>query len=416
MQKVLLACSMFFFWGVAQAQTQDSSDVQSATPASNAQAPNDAVGMHLAPGLRAAVGVGLQTLYNSNFYLTPEDHKSSFAFVLTPNVLLLREAKKIKFEIGAGLEGAKFTNVDLGPDSYLDGVLSGKLDWAALTRHRFSADFHTRYSHDQFGAFRTETGFDPNEGLDKWLQTDVSGRYRFGAPGALINLETEAGWTGRRYETNRDQAKFLDFRIWKLRESAYFNVSSKTSLVAEVIYSDIGYYHEYNAQPTRDSTEIRYRAGIHWIATGTTSGDLRIGRLHRNFDNPAKDDQNGLDWSATMSWAPQTYSVFTLQTGNQTQQSYVAGVQLIQNRYGVIDWTHSYSNYFSTRLTYSRINSEFVGSSRVDNINTYALEANYIATKRFTTTAGAAFSRRASNVADRDYTDTTVYLGLRYNR
>src|SRR3569833_1456274 len=114
MQKVLLACSLFFFWGVAQAQTQDSSDVQSATPASNAQAPNDAVGMHLAPGLRAAVGVGLQTLYNSNFYLTPEDHKSSFAFVLTPNVLLLREAKKIKFEIGAGLEGAKFTNVDLG--------------------------------------------------------------------------------------------------------------------------------------------------------------------------------------------------------------------------------------------------------------------------------------------------------------
>ncbi|TXI81876.1 MAG: hypothetical protein E6Q40_13100, partial [Cupriavidus sp.] len=342
--------------------------------------------------------------------------KSSFGFVLTPDILLLREAKQIKFQLGAGLEAAKFTNVSIGPDNYVDGNFNGKLNWTPLTRHRFSADFTTRYSHDQFGAFRTETGFDPSEGLDKWLQTDVNGIYRFGAPGALINLETAAGWTGRRYDTNRDQTEFLDFRIWKVRETAYFNVSSKTSLVAEVIRSDFGYYHEYNGQPSRDFIETRYRAGVHWVATGTTSGDLRIGRLHRSFENPNRDNVNGLDWSATASWAPQTYSVFTIQTGNQSQQSYVAGVQLIQNRYGVVDWTHSFSNYFRTRLAYSRINSEFVGSPRVDNINTYAIEANYLATKRLMGTAGAAFTRRNSNVADRDYDDTSVYLGVRYNR
>lgn len=416
MQKVLLACSMFFCLGVAHAQVQDSSNAQNATPASNALAPNDAVGMHLGPGLRASAGVGLQGIYNSNFYLTPDNKKSSFGFLLTPDILLMRQASQISFQVGAGLEAAKYTNVSIGPDNYVDGNINGKLNWTPLTRHRFSMDYRTSYGHDQFGAFRTETGFDPSAGLDKWLQTQVQGRYRYGAPGALINLETEAGWFGRRYDTNRDQTEFLDYRTWKLHETAYINISSKTSLIAEVIRSDTGYYHEYNGQPSRDFIETRYRAGVHWVATGTTSGDLRIGRLNRDFSNPNRPDLNGLDWSATLSWAPQTYSVFTLQTGNQTQQSYVAGVQLIQNRYGVIDWTHAYSNYFSTRLSYSRINSDFVGSPRVDNINTYAIEANYFATKRLTGTAGAAYTRRNSNVADREYSDTSVYLGVRYNR
>lgn len=414
MQKVLLACSIFFFGGLAQAQ--DTSDVQSATPSSSGQAPNDAIGVHLAPGLRGTAGVGLQAIYNNNFYLTPDDQKSSFGFVLTPNVLLLREAKKLRYQIGAGLEAAKFTNVSLGPDNYLDGTISGKLEWAALTRHNFSADFKTHYSHDQFGAIRTETGFDPNQGLDKWLETNVSGTYRFGAPGALINLETQAGWVGRHYETNRDQTAYLDYRMWTVRETAYFNVSSRTALLAEVLHSNLAYYHDVAPNPTRDSSETRYRAGIHWIATGTTSGDFRIGKLHRDFDNPAKKDLNPIDWSATVSWAPQTYSIFTLTTGNQTQQSYIATVQLIQNRYGVIDWTHDYSNYFRTRLAYSRVNSEFVGSTRVDNINTFAAEANYLASKRLIGTAGVAYSRRNSNMQDRDYNDTSIYLGVRYAR
>ena len=414
MQKVLLACSIFLVAGVVHAQ--QATDPQGVIPRSSGQAPNDAIGVHLGPGLRATAGVGLQSIYNSNFYLTAADAKSSFGFLLTPDVLLIKDARKIRYQLGAGLEAAQFTNISEGPSHYLDGTIHGKLNWAALTRHNFAADFYTRYSHDAFGSFRTENGFDPNGALDKWLETNVNGTYRFGAPGALINLETGASWTGRRYETNRAQTAFLDYRLWTVRETAYFNVSSKTSIVAEALYSNLGYYTELNGYPSRDSTETRYRAGIHWQATSATSGDFRIGKLHRNFDNPAKEDLNPVDWSVQINWAPQVYSVFTLQTGLQTQQSYLAGVQLIQNRFGLIDWTHDFTNYFRTRVAYSHVNSEFIGSPRVDNIDTFALEANYLATRRLMGMAGAAYSRRDSNVADRDYSDTSVYLGVRYTR
>lgn len=411
MHKKLLACSMFFIAGLAQAQ-----EAIDATPSSNGQAPNNAVGVHLAPGLRGTAAVGLQAVYNSNFYLSEDDAKSSIGFVLTPSILLQREAANLRYEVGAGLETTKYTNIDEGVDHYLDGSINGKLDWAPLTRHRFSFDYTTRYGHDPFGSVRTETGSPLSEGLDKWLQTGVHGSYRFGATGALINLETALGWVGREYRTNRDQTEILDFNSWEIRETAFFNVSSKTSFLAEVLYSDVNYEAEAIGAPSRDYKTTHYRVGMHWIATGTTTGDLRIGKLRREFDNPAKDSLSAVDWNATLSWAPLVYSTFTLQTGVQSQQSYLSDVQLLQNRFALIDWTHKYSNYLSSRVVYSHVNSEFIGSARVDKLDTWAIEGNYLVGQRWLATAGTSYSRRDSNQLNRDYSDTSVYLGVRYAR
>ncbi len=410
MQKKLLACSLLFFTGLAQAQ-----DVAE-TPSSSGQAPNDAVGVHLAPGLRGTAAVGFSTIYNSNYYLTENNAKSSFGLVLTPSVLLQRQASKLTYEVGAGMEATKYTNINEGPDGYVDGYINGKLNWAALTRHRFSFDYTTRYSHDPFGSFRTENGVNVAQGLDKWLQTGVNGSYRFGAPGALINLETAAGWLGRSYQTNRDQTELLDFHSWEARETAFFNVSSKTALLAEVLHSDTTYDTEAAGQPSRNYDTTHYRVGMHWIATGTTSGDLRVGRLRRDFDNPAKSSMNSLDWNATVTWAPLVYSTFTLQTGIQSQQSYLADVQLLQNRFAVLDWSHEFSYYFRTRVMYSHVNTAFIGSARVDRLDTFAVEGNYVLSRRWLGVAGASYSRRDSNEAGRDYGDSSVYMGIRYGR
>lgn len=412
MQKVLLATSMFFFASLVQAQEAISTNA----PRSSAEAPNDAVGVHLGPGLRGTAGVGLVSIYNSNFYLSEDNAKSSFGFVLTPNVLLQRKGPKLTFEVGAGLEAAQFTNVDVGPDNYLDGAINGKLDWAALTRHHLFLDYTTRYGHDPFGSFRTENGTPVDQGLDKWLQSSVNGMYRFGAPGALINLETRVGWIGRQYQTNRTASQYLDFQSWEVGETAFFNVSSKTSLLAEVYYSDTSYDNNPTGFESRDYQTTHYRVGMHWIATGTTSGDIRIGKMHREFDDPQQKSTDQLDWNATVSWAPLVYSVFTVQTGVQSQQSYLAQVQFIQNRFGLIDWTHQFSNYFRTRVIYSHVNSAFSGSARVDKIDTFGLEGNYIFSKRWMGVAGASFSRRDSNQVGLDYNDTAAYLGVRYGR
>ena len=411
MYKKLLVCSTLFFAGLAQAQ-----EAIDTTSSSSGQATNNVVGVHLAPGLRGTAAVGAQAIYNSNFYLTEDNAQSSFGLVLTPSVLLQREAATLRYEVGAGLEATKYTNVDEGPSNYVDGAINGRLEWIPLTRHRFSFDYVTRYSHDPFGSIRTETGIPLSSGLDKWVQTGVHGRYRYGAPTALINFETELGWVGRQYKTNRDQTQILDYKSWDARETAYFNVSSKTSLLAEVLHSDVNYTTEAAGFPSRDYQTTRYRVGMHWIASGTTTGDFRIGKLRREFDNPAKDSLNAVDWTATIAWAPLVYSTFSFQTGVQSQASYLATVQLLQNRFALIDWTHKYSNYLSSRVVYSHVNTQFIGSARVDKLDTWAIEGNYLASQRWMGTVGASYSRRDSSVVNLDYGDTSVYLGVRYAR
>lgn len=410
MQKMLLACSALFFAGLVQAQ-----DVADA-PSSGGPATNDAIGVKLAPGLRGSASIGLSTIYNSNYLLSEDDAQSSLGFVLTPSILLRRQSKKLSYEVGASLEATKYNNVDVGPDRYLDTAINGKLDWAALTRHKFSLDYITRFGHDPFGSFRTENGLTFDEGLDKWTQTSVNGRYRFGASGALINLETGLGWMGREYSTNRDKTQLLDFTEWQIRETAFFNISSKTALLAEIQHSDTSYDSEAMGFPSRDYQTTHYRVGMHWNATGTTSGDFRIGKLARDFDNSERSSMNNLDWNATVSWAPLVYSTFNFQTGLKSQQSYLANVQLLQNRYGVLDWSHEYNYHLRSRVIYSHVNTRFEGSDRVDSLDTFAIEGNYFLNPRWMGVAGASYSRRDSNEEGRDYGDTSVYLGIRYTR
>lgn len=417
MQRKLLITAMLLasgaVWAAADEPVQPAT---SAIPASDGRAPNDAIGIKLGPGLRASASVGLESIYNSNFFLQESNPKSSFGFVLTPNVVVKRKAKKWTYELGAALETAKYTGIDQGPSTYLDTKFNGNFYWDAETRHHISGDFYSKYGHDPFGSFRTENGFNVAQGLDKWWESAGHLRYRFGAHGALINLESELGLLGRRYATNRDQTNILDYRQWTARETAFFNISSKTALLAEVFHLNNGYYTEIPNFPGRDSQENHYRVGFHWLATGTTSGDVRIGKYRREYDNPQVPRVSATDWAASLSWAPLVYSVFTFQSGVESQRSYLAGVPLIENRFETVDWTHEWSYRLRTRLAYSHINSEFVGSSRLDTIDTVGAETNYLSSLRWMWLGGVSYSHRNSNQTGRDYDDTLVYLGVRYTR
>jgi hypothetical protein len=105
-----------------------------------------------------------------------------------------------------------------------------------------------------------------------------------------------------------------------------------------------------------------------------------------------------------------------VQTGVQSTQSYLDNVSLIENRFETVDWTHDWSYSFRTRAVFTHLNSEFIGTTRVDNINTGGLEANYRASQRWMWLAGTSYSHRSSNGVNLDYKNTSVFLGLQYSR
>jgi hypothetical protein len=399
-----------------QPQAGSNTPARAQSPDSAGQAPNEAVGIKLGPGLRGLAGVTFRSTYISNFFLQEQNPQSAFGFLLAPNLLVVGEKKQLRYQLGAGLDAAKFTNVSSGPSKYLDANVSGNYSWKAGTRHHFSGDALSKYGHDPFGSFRTENNVPLDQGLDKWIENSGNLRYRYGADGATINLESELGADIRRYETNQQFSQYLDYRMISARETVFYNVSSKTSLLAEVLHSNQIFYTQAPGFPKRGGQENIIRGGMHWRATAKTTGDIRIGQYTHGLDDPSRPTVRAFDWAATVSWAPLVYSVITLQTGNQQQPSYLANVFYIQNRYVSLNWVHDWSSALRTRVAVDRVYSDFVGSSRQDRVNTGTFEADLRASQRWFWLAGTTYSRRSSNEVERGYNYTLAYLGLRYQR
>jgi hypothetical protein len=418
MKKILLA-SLLLAAGSAYGQDQQSAPAdapQSASAAeSSGQATNNVVGVKLAPGVRGVADIGFETVYNSNFYLQDSNPQSAFGFLLSPSIGIVGDSGDYRYQMGAGLEAARFTNVEAGPNSYLDAIVKSKASWAPLTRHHFSADIQSKYGHDPFGSFRTENGLPLSEGLDRWIQNSGYLTYRYGADSAKLNLESAIGIDVRRYQTNRDATRYLDYRIMTARETAYYNVSSKTALLAEIIHSNQIFYSQTPGFPTHDAQENRIRVGMRWLATAHTYGDVRIGQYRHDSDSSQLRRIRAIDWAATLNWAPLVYSVITLQTGNQSQQTYLADVSYIENRFATLLWRHDWSSALETRASATYLDSEFIDSSRQDHIGLFSAEADYRASLRWMWIAGASYSKRTSNIAARGYNNTSVYLGVKYS-
>ena len=68
-----------------------------------------------------------------------------------------------------------------------------------------------------------------------------------------------------------------------LATSVYFRLLSKTALLAQVVYTDLGYDTQYSYQ--KDSTDWRYYGGLWWNITAKSRGQIKIGMGRRDYDD-----------------------------------------------------------------------------------------------------------------------------------
>ncbi|MGH8453062.1 MAG: hypothetical protein ACRESW_00775, partial [Nevskiales bacterium] len=245
-----------------------------------------ALGIKLGPGSRLLLSMDSAVTYYDNYYYTPSNKESAIGLVVKPAAEVAVGRGQLNYSISAVADAAAL-NLEGDQDDYLDTALSGKFNWAPLTRHQFRGSIYRLDDHDPFGTRRTEGTASATARLDEWAQTGANLVYRFGAPQAKINLEGGIGTMDRSYSTNRSFTRFLDHDIDTLSGTVFYNVSSKTALVAEVIAADISYDDVAPGSISRAGDLTRYRVGAIWQATGNTSGDIRIGKVEREFDAAA---------------------------------------------------------------------------------------------------------------------------------
>ncbi|MGQ0586157.1 MAG: outer membrane beta-barrel protein [Gammaproteobacteria bacterium] len=347
-----------------------------------------------------------------NFYYNTgtEPQESAMGVLVTPRASY--KATKGRLDILAMLEG-EFAEWDTeGPDGYEDVRAGASTSWLATRRGRLDLRGGFERSHDPFGTNRTEDATVRDRELDLWHALQAGLLYHYGAPEATLNTETGLSIVRKTYQTNEADTRFLDFDATTFQYTVFYNVTAKTAVLFDFKRIDVQFDEPFGAVDGRSGNEYRVRTGLRWLATGKTSGDLRIGTYRRDFDQVAAGDE-GLDWEATLKWAPRARSLLELEAARNSQESYRSDTNVNITRATTLRWKQYWGVRLGSNLSATHANTEFVGLGRKDTLYNVRLGLDYMLTRSLSAVMSADSFTRTSNVPNDEFDRFSLYAGVR---
>lgn len=388
--------------------------VLASSPALRAQQEGEA---HDDPDLSGPrVNLNLRSVgyYSDNFYNQPSDEASTLGTLVNPEIGFLEESAKL--QVMGKLHG-EYGVFDLpgSEDDYLDGGARFRLvsQGTASNQVRIGATFD--HGHDAFGVNRTEDASARDEDLDRWNQIDGSVHYKYGSAGARLNVELGLRGLDKHYITNRTATEVLNYTARTGEYTLYYNYSPKTAALVDFSRTNFSFDRPFGAVDERAGDLYRVRGGVRWQATGKTSGDVRVGWRERTFDN-GSDDIEGADWEATLDWSPVPRTHFAFTTARSEQQSYSDGTRVIDIASYTMNWKYNLTARSRTTVVLERLNVDFDGASRDDNITTGAVGLEHLLRRNLTIVGNLGTISRSSTVYYRDYDRLSAFVGVRLGR
>jgi hypothetical protein len=361
-------------------------------------------GFRLGP-LRVSPTAALTMMHDSNVIVSSQNEVDSFVTRFSPGVRV--EAGSEINLVSATLQSEFGRFADSSIDNYTDHELALQWAWNPMVRHALVVDADWARRHDARGTAGregelAELPFDP----DEYDERGFGGRYRFGAPGARGRLEFEAGANDIEYRNNRVLTQFRDRNDRKLAGGFYWRIAPKTSATISVdqIESD------YDVS-TLDSTERHFYLGIELDATARTSGSVQVGRVRKDFDDPARLDYSGNSWRAGLAYKLRSYSVFELTTGRDTDETNGFG-DFILRRDVTLGWIHQWSTRFSSQIDLGYARDEHRPSLRNDDSVYYGVSGQYRASPWLSFGAGYRVSDRDSDIPELNYQRKQLLLSV----
>lgn len=349
--------------------------------------------------------------YTDNFFYESDRGRKTGGWLLRPEAGFLKETSRAHVDLRARSEYAQF-NIPGASDDYLDYGLGADGFLQASTRNRFTVDTDFRHGHDPFGLDRTE-GATPGSAseLDEWDEASGMLKHHFGVPAAVFNTELGLGGRWRKYTTNRSSTQFLDYTAPTAGATFFYNYSAKTSALIDASRTEYDFGYSFAGTDNRSGTLDRYRLGVKWIATGKTTGDLRVGYRHREFDGSDR-VFDGLDWDAGITWRPVGQTVIRLDSGRSEQASYLGSVSTIDARNTTLSWTQPWTARFESDVRWVFTRAEFIGISRRDDFTQVQLEMRYRLDTRVSLVGNAVVANRDSTAASRDFDRFSTFAGV----
>lgn len=163
----------------------------------------------------------------------------------------------------------------------------------------------------------------------------------------------------------------------------------------------------------RDNSSQIYALGLSWQATAITGFTLGVGQETREITNTGLENKSSY-WSLQASWAPKSYSIFTV-SSTQRQQSSEYQDQLLQlAKTHTATWQHTWANGLQSTVSVSSNQLQQLATNRDEKKLFGEIALGYQLTKNWHTSLAYSYLDNSDSAHRRDFQQNNLYLSVKY--
>jgi hypothetical protein len=358
--------------------------------------------------LRVRPGLGLTVGYDDNLNLAPRGADASWLWTLSPGLRVEGGSERSRVRATLSAEATRHPSSPV--DDYEDYGLEFAWIYNPRVRHQFTLDGGRRFGHDGRGTAAREGDLGLLQlDVDRFRRDDVGLRYRFGAPGARGRIELDARAGQVDYLNNRELTAFRDRDDAGLGAAFYWRVAPRTSVLVR------GERQRYDYDfATLDSRETHWFVGAEYEASARSTASAMVGRASKRFDDPLRDDFSGASWRARWDWRPRSYSLFSLSTGGEADETNGFGDYILR-RDVTLGWTHDWSARLRSNVDAGFAREAQRPTERTDHVRYAGIGADYALRRWLRAGASWRWYDRSSSVDAFEYDRNLVLFSLEAN-
>jgi len=343
------------------------------TVADRARPGLDADGIPLG-GFRLFPEVGLGVFHKDNIFATKELEQSDWATVLQPELTLVSESSRHRAAIGARGDIARYNDFDNEDyddfDIYAKGgfdIGNGRLE--AELRHSDQHEDRTSVD-DARGVEPTRFTVDEIDGAYTWKPgrwiTRVDGGYR------EFEFDDTATLTTPINNSDRDRSVGeIGFRLGREMSPAY-------ALYGEVRGKQIEYDQQFdNDGFERSSDGFRAVAGALLDFSGQTFGEVFVGYMNQEYDDPRFGEQDGPTFGGKITWNITRLTTLIFSGDRRIDSTTIVGAAGIDTTEFGFQADHELLRSLVLSLDITLANEDFNGIDRDDDLTRIMVGGKY---------------------------------------
>jgi hypothetical protein len=207
---------------------------------------------------------------------------------------------------------------------------------------------------------------------DKFRSDHAGGIYTYGAKSAANQIELGANYEQLRTQNSDGINDDKERNTTALTSTWYHRIGSNTRGLLEYDHTRF----DYLSDNLRSSKADALLAGAVWDFTARTTGKVRVGFEHKNFDDNSVKDLNNPTWQVDLSWKPRTYSVFTL-VARQALDEGDDGSDAVKATSARLGWRHGWTDRITTFTEAGLGRYLYKGQDRTDDLHEFVVGVDY---------------------------------------